>query len=64
MPVPLSISERNSKRRLNGAIVEEERKKQRRYGSITQLDPTPLSFFSLYYLLIYYSAPGLDRLIN
>ena len=60
MPVPLSISERNGKRRLNGAIVEEERKKQRRYGSITQLDPKPLSFSSLYYLLIYYSAPGLE----
>lgn len=41
-------------------MVEEERKKQRRYGLITQLDPKPLSFFSLYYLLIYYSAPGLE----
>ena len=41
-------------------MVEEERKKQRGYGSITQLDPKPLSFFSVYYLLIYYSAPGLE----
>ena len=41
-------------------MVEEEQKKQRRYGSITQRDPKPLSFFSLYYLLIYYSAPGLE----
>lgn len=60
MPVPLSISERNGKRRLNGAIVEEDWKNQKRYGSITQLDPKPLSFFSLYYLLIYYSAPDLE----